>query len=603
MKQFYLKFTKTTLSKSLLGLILFIGMQGMQAATITSNAIVGNWSSTSAWVGGVVPTAADDVVIVSGATISMTASFAMNADTKVTVNSGGILTITNSTLDFTLGTLAVDGTFNNAGKIAVLTSLEGAGIFNNSATASVLKLSGTITIATLTIGSTSNTVEYNGGNQTIKNVTTYRNLITSGSGTKTWALVAGGATAQGLTVNSGAPLIIGNSLTTIASVSMTNSGTDYTVAPTVTFSAPPSGTTATGTAVIGTVAPNIGKITVTITNPGSGYLTPPMVSFTGGTFTTAATGNAVITAPGTFTIGTIGSTISDALTFGASNTGNRNVYKLLINSSGSFIDLSTTNSTISIPTGVGNYFTNNGTVVTNTIAIGSTTATGIVENNGTITCKALGGIFVGSTFVNNGPGVLNYIGTAAPLVNTFTSAPGSTVNYSFTGDQAVRATDYSNLILSGSGTKTIDTAASSPLCKESLSLIDIATATVNNTAVGVDKLFIGGIGKSNGTWGAAPATNSDARLLGAGYLTVATNSLSTLDYKLSNSLLLAPNPAKGFVNINLSNAGKIEIYDIIGRSVYRIQGIAGEQTITLDSLVKGIYLVKADNKTAKLIVQ
>jgi hypothetical protein len=54
----------------------------------------------------------------------------------------------------------------------------------------------------------------------------------------------------------------------IASVTITNPGSGYTTAPTITFSAPPfAGTTATGTAVI-----TGGQITgITITNPGSGY--------------------------------------------------------------------------------------------------------------------------------------------------------------------------------------------------------------------------------------------------------------------------------------------------------------------------------------------
>ncbi len=59
---------------------------------------------------------------------------------------------------------------------------------------------------------------------------------------------------------------------------MTAIGAGYGVGTTVTFSAPPAGTTATGTAVI-----NGGRVVgITLTNPGSGYTTAPTVTITGG---------------------------------------------------------------------------------------------------------------------------------------------------------------------------------------------------------------------------------------------------------------------------------------------------------------------------------
>ncbi|CAM2168030.1 conserved hypothetical protein [Burkholderia latens] len=64
----------------------------------------------------------------------------------------------------------------------------------------------------------------------------------------------------------------------VGSVIVTNGGSGYTSAPTVTFSAPTSGTTATGTAII----QNGKVVAVTITNPGSGYTAAPTVSFSGG---------------------------------------------------------------------------------------------------------------------------------------------------------------------------------------------------------------------------------------------------------------------------------------------------------------------------------
>jgi hypothetical protein len=77
----------------------------------------------------------------------------------------------------------------------------------------------------------------------------------------------------------------------VQSVSITNIGSGYASAPAVTFSAPTSGTTATGTAIFDSVT---GTVTgVTITNVGSGYKsspTPPTVTFAAPTSGTTGTG-------------------------------------------------------------------------------------------------------------------------------------------------------------------------------------------------------------------------------------------------------------------------------------------------------------------------
>lgn len=76
---------------------------------------------------------------------------------------------------------------------------------------------------------------------------------------------------------------------TVTAVTITAGGTGYTTAPSVTFSAPPSGVTATGTATIAS-----GRVTgVTITNAGSGYVAAPTITFGGPGTGAAAT--AVIT--------------------------------------------------------------------------------------------------------------------------------------------------------------------------------------------------------------------------------------------------------------------------------------------------------------------
>lgn len=72
-----------------------------------------------------------------------------------------------------------------------------------------------------------------------------------------------------------------NISTGVQSVTISNGGSGYTVAPNVAFSAPFSGVTATGTAIIDTVTGSV--VSVTITNPGSGYTAAATVTFSGGT--------------------------------------------------------------------------------------------------------------------------------------------------------------------------------------------------------------------------------------------------------------------------------------------------------------------------------
>jgi hypothetical protein len=71
---------------------------------------------------------------------------------------------------------------------------------------------------------------------------------------------------------------------TVLRVDVTNGGSGYSSAPTVTIAAPPSGTTATATAVVVLGA----VVEVQITNAGSGYISAPAVSFSGGGGSAAA---------------------------------------------------------------------------------------------------------------------------------------------------------------------------------------------------------------------------------------------------------------------------------------------------------------------------
>ena len=80
--------------------------------TITSN-MTGDWNSTSTWVGGVVPTSANDVVIAAGHTV--TTNGAAPTIAGLTVNATGILTMSPSNTLIVTGDVTNNGTINNGG--------------------------------------------------------------------------------------------------------------------------------------------------------------------------------------------------------------------------------------------------------------------------------------------------------------------------------------------------------------------------------------------------------------------------------------------------------------------------------------------------------
>jgi len=86
-------------------LILTVTATGTTITSTTS----GNWSSTSTWIGGVVPIATDNVVIANTHTVILDGAVTREAGTTTTVNSGGTLaaaaTLTNN------GTVTVNGAF------------------------------------------------------------------------------------------------------------------------------------------------------------------------------------------------------------------------------------------------------------------------------------------------------------------------------------------------------------------------------------------------------------------------------------------------------------------------------------------------------------
>ncbi|PKP18698.1 MAG: hypothetical protein CVU05_13040, partial [Bacteroidetes bacterium HGW-Bacteroidetes-21] len=122
------------MKKIVFALTLVIISLTLKSATITSNIITGNWSSTTTWVGGVIPGANDSVVIVNGATVNLNVSTIIY---KMTINTGGTFNLNDQTLtlqgsSIIGGNLYIYGTFNGGtGTVLMTGNFYCTGTFNS----------------------------------------------------------------------------------------------------------------------------------------------------------------------------------------------------------------------------------------------------------------------------------------------------------------------------------------------------------------------------------------------------------------------------------------------------------------------------------------
>ena len=123
---------KTISLSFLITLLTLLGLESeAYAATITANAVTGNWSVTGSWSGGAVPTSADDVIIPSGATITIDGS--TSTCLSLTVQNGGIV-IQNA--NFYVGNLYINtgGVFKSATSNSSTKSLFWGYLYTTAAT-------------------------------------------------------------------------------------------------------------------------------------------------------------------------------------------------------------------------------------------------------------------------------------------------------------------------------------------------------------------------------------------------------------------------------------------------------------------------------------
>lgn len=135
-----------TAKKVLFALITFFVLTDVSAATIISKGS-GNWSSTATWVGGVVPSATDTVIIAAGHTVTLSNTTAttitcanLTVDAAATLSIGiNSITATNIVLNGTIkstaatpgriywGTTTSGGTFDGTGTIDNVSRLDTVG--------------------------------------------------------------------------------------------------------------------------------------------------------------------------------------------------------------------------------------------------------------------------------------------------------------------------------------------------------------------------------------------------------------------------------------------------------------------------------------------
>jgi hypothetical protein len=411
--------------------------------------------------------------LVSMTKTSGTATFTGNVSgAGLTINGGSSLNLGSGlTHTFTgVVTLAAGTLYGGSSTLNIVGSVSGAG--------------GTFTPNTGTVnynGSTGNQTAA-GGTKITYNILEVNNIsgVTLGAATTVTTLTIGNVTSSSI-FNDG-----GYAITTATTLNL-NSGTYNCTATTFPWGTLTANTGTVNYSLAGTQTVGALNTYNNLTLSGSGTKTLQTGTTTiGGNLTLSGTANATtvvgLTVSGALSVGdgttftvagylltvtgttTVGGGTSGTLSFtSATNPAKTFTGLVIINSGANWTESAAVTPTFS--NGITNYgtftastgvhtFSNNNQALTGTFSIPSVTVTSptVLTNNGTLTVgtalSGTGGLTQGTT------GILNIGGTSGiTTLNAATNA-GNTVNY-IGAAQTVYATNYSNLTLSGSGTKTL----------------------------------------------------------------------------------------------------------------------------------------------------
>jgi len=554
------------------GTVLTVGAFSLNVAGITTIGIGTSGSLSIASATGT-KTFSGTVTINNGGSLTESAPAQLAFGSDVIINSGGTLTengtalvgIAGSLLNngaystsagvhtfsgagrtigglnpVTIPSLAVSGTVTNKGTLTVSTSLAGTGALTNGANAT-LNIGAPLVAPTLLANSAGNTVNFNGNvPQTIPS-SNYYNLTSSGSGTR--AVVSGGTIGIAGVFTPGS-----NAYTTTGSTVNYNGGTQaVAVIPynNLTLSGSGAKSLQPGTSVIG------GSLTlngaVTASTVAALAINGNLTVGDGSDF--SAAGHA-LTVSGTTTVGGVASGSLSITSAAGTKTFSGPV---IINYGASLIETApaqisfgsdvTINSGGTLtengaaPLGMAGSLTNNGAYSAgigqhtfsgsgktigglNPVVIPNLVINAAATNIGTLTVPTS---LAGAGTLTNGANAVLNIGAASVSPTLVASASGNRVNYTGSA-QAVKATTYTNLVLSGSGDKAIALGTS---VSGGLSIApsgSVRASIGDGLAINAGGLTMGGLGRANGSWGSSssPATNRDDVYFAAtsGYLAV-----------------------------------------------------------------------------------
>jgi hypothetical protein len=347
----------------------------------------GLWNSPESWVGGVVPANGNDVLIPAGSTLVVnqsisygeitiagkvqwgTTSFPLTATNLTVTSTGALFAHTTAQAGQTLNiagnftndgfcNLAAGGTLVNFNGLGGTQNFTGTGQF-------VADKSGRGMVQGLFFQSLANC-----------SITTTQDLVSWN-----FAHTAGSLNTNGKLSLDMHAVSNGTAFNRqVSTIIVTNMGSGYTSAPTVTIAPPPSGTPATAVADWDPGSQTVRSIT--ITNPGSGYRTNPTVTIGGG-----GGAGAVATAivPASYVHGTLATTAAQTQkSANASISGGININSgqglAVVVTNGGTGYTSAPSVGVSLPVGFLNLVTNGGSGYTSapTVTITGATGTGAV---------------------------------------------------------------------------------------------------------------------------------------------------------------------------------------------------------------------------------
>ena len=548
--------------------VLMSGSPYLPLGTTITSAATGNWNAGATWVGGVVPTSINPVVITSTHVVTVTATAASYNLTFTTASDNSSLNL-NSGIAFTTGDIVINLPSTN-GRDATLAV--GAG----------------------TLTATSLALHGNTGERTHLTISTGTATI---SGDIVTASTDGLVTFSGAgTLNAGGTFMSGAAGTFTASTGTVNfTGSSAQVISPFAYTFNNVGISGAGTKTLGIATTVGGNLTV---SSGS--------TLDVGAFNFTATGTTGVT--GTLTHS---STTGTKQYTGLVTINSGGVWNNSANAAINFRGGLTNNGTFAAGTGLYTFNTNHqaiGGVATSipnmtVLLLADAVTPAVLTNNITAT----GGLTVSTSLAGTGNfsqgtnAILTYGSATAPTVTTFTvNTNGSKVDYS-AASPAMRVTNYHHLIFSGSGTATgaVTTVAGDFIMSGSSGAAYTTAAALaingnvdvypgNTLTVGAFNMTVTGTTTVDGTLTHSSTTGTKQY---TGLVTVSTNGV------WNNSANAAINFRGGLTNNGTFTAGSgLYTFDT------NAQAIGGTAATTIPSMTTAIVLTNNISSSTGLTV-